>query len=540
MRFLSQPCEGEERKTSRATKTRGWQRLLNLRKPGIFSAPPCGRRQALGLLATLWAAGCGHEPDIQFISQTKPPPVQLVQPRPRNIVRIVGQPSFIESFERTSIYNKPTAYIQRWNVDIGDRVKKDEPLATLFAPERLEELETRKADVMLDRERIDLAKEVVEVARAEVTSAEARLKEAEAIIYKYDAEVTRWQTECDRLKRQVDRVVVNSGVLFESTNQLESSVAARDKARATIKTAQAEVGAARARLGKAEVDVRVAEATLKVADYQEQSAQAWVNYLTLKAPFAGVVSVRNANTFDIVLPATGDPTAYYLSPDISTSAAAPIYVVDRLDIVRIFLDIPEQDANFVNIGTKASVLARAFRDTELPAKVTRVSWALNMKSRTLRAEVDLPNPERQLLPGMYAYVKVVIERPNVLALPLDALVYNGQQTLCWLYENGKAVQAELETGVSDDRWIEVTNRRPPVAPEAPADSVAWTPISGTEQVILGDLSGVTDGGAVEIAPATATTRPESEPSPPNEQPEMRRSPGETPVPETSSPAKPGS
>ena len=65
------------------------------------------------------------------------------------------------------------------------------------------------------------------------------------------------------------------------------------------------------------------------------------------------------------------------------------------------------------------MLARAFRDTELPATVTRTSWALNMKSRTLRAEVDLPNPESQLLPGMYAYVKVIIERPDVQALPLD-------------------------------------------------------------------------------------------------------------------------
>ena len=87
-------------------------------------------------------------------------------------------------------------------------------------------------------------------------------------------------------------------------------------------------------------------------------------------------------------------------------------MVDRLDIVRVFVDIPERDANFVTVGTKATVLARAFRDTELPATVTRVSWA-KMKSRTLRAEVDLPNPDSQLLPGMYAYVKVIIERPHV-------------------------------------------------------------------------------------------------------------------------------
>ena len=235
-----------------------------------------------------------------------------------------------------------------------------------------------------------------------------------------------------------------------------------------------------------------------MADSEEKYAKAWVDYLTLTAPFPGVISARNANTFDFVLPTTGDPTAFYLSPDIAPGGtAAPIYVVDRLDIVRIFVDIAERDANFVNIGTKVSVLARAFRDKELPATVTRVSWALNMKSRTLRAEVDLPNPGSQLLPGMYAYVKVIIERPNVTALPLDALEYSGDQTFCRLYVSGKAVRTELETGISDDKWIEVTNRRPPVDPEAPRDKVPWTPIDGTEQVLMGDdLSGLADDAPV--------------------------------------------
>ncbi len=298
--------------------------------------------------------------------------MQLIQPQSRKIVRVVGQPSFIESYERTSIYPKPTAYILKWIVDIGDKVKKVDVLATLFAPELVEELGTKKAGVVLDRERIALAEEMVEVARADVKAAEARLKEAEAILDKYEAEVARWDTEVKRLTDQVSRVVINALVLFESTNQLKSSIAARDKAKATIRRARAELIAARATLVKDEVDVRVAEAALKVAESEEKYAKAWVDYLTLTAPFPGVITARNANTFDFVLPTTGDPTAFYLSPDISPSGtAAPIYVVDRLDIVRIFVDIPERDANFVHIGTKATVLARAFRDKELPATVTR-------------------------------------------------------------------------------------------------------------------------------------------------------------------------
>jgi HlyD family secretion protein len=462
-----------------------------------------GRALALFLTAALAASGCRREPEITFNRSTKPPAVRLLEPQERHIVRVVGQPSFIETYERTSIYPKPIAFIDKWNTDIGDKVKKDDVLATLFAPELVEELRTKQALVALDRERIALAKEVVEVDKADVQAAEARLSEAEQILAKYQSEVDRWQTEVDRLERQVSRGVVDRRVLLESTNQLKSSTAMRDRAKATIKRAKAELLAAEARLEKAKVDVRVAEAMLKVAENEEQYAAAWVGYLTITAPFPGIISARNANTFDIVLPTTGDPSAFYLSPDIAPSGtAAPIFVVDRLDVVRIFVDVPEQDANFVGVGTKASVLARAFRDREIPATVTRAAWALNQKSRTLRVEIDLPNPQSQLLPGMYAYVKLFIDRPHVLAIPVEALELSNDQAFCWVYDAGNAKRIELETGASDDEWIEVTNRRPPKPPEEPPGEYPWTPIDGTEQVILGDLASLRERGPVEVVRAS--------------------------------------
>ena len=224
--------------------------------------------------------------------------------------------------------------------------------------------------------------------------------------------------------------MVDARILEESTNQLKSATAARDFAKATIKKADAELLSKRAALAKAEVDVKVAEADLKVAESEERRLKAWVGYLTLTAPYDGVITARNANTFDFVLPNTGDPSANYRTPGLSPSgSAAAIYVVDRTDIVRIFVDVPEQDANYIHIGTKASVLAKAYRDEPIPATVTRTSWALNMKSRTLRAEIDIKNPGSQLLPGMYAYAKVIIERPGVHALPEEAVTYVERQGL---------------------------------------------------------------------------------------------------------------
>ncbi len=250
--------------------------------------------------------------------------------------------------------------------------------------------------------------------------------------------------------------------------------------------------------------MKVAEADLKVAESETRRLKAWVDYLTLTAPFPGVITARNANTFDFVLPSTGDPSANSRAPHLSPSgSAAPIYVVNRTDIVRIFVDVPEQDANYVQIGTKATVVAKAYRDHAIPAVVTRTSWALNMKSRTLRAEIDLPNPNSELLPGMYAYAKVIIERPNVRALPMSVLNYSGEKTYCWTHQNGHAVRTEVQTGISDGEWIEVTNR---LLPSADGEVDPWVPIDGTEQVILGDFSILADGAPVDVGPATDGTK----------------------------------
>ncbi len=466
------------------------------------------------LLAALAAPGC-HDEENHYKSVGEPPTVRLVQPQVRDIVRVVGQPSFTQSYERSSVYPKMNAYILNWIADIGDKVKKGDVLANLFAPELVADHGTKKATVALDQERIALANAVVTVAEADVEAAEARLDEARAELAGYQAEAERWDSQTKRLDTELKRGVVNPQDVLQTTNRWKACLAFRDAAAATVLKADAELLSRRAALSQAKVDVTVAEADLDLAKSEEKRLQAWVDYLVLPAPFDGVIVARNANTFDFVLPTTGDPSAYRRGPYLSPGgAAAPIYVVDRIDIVRIFVDIPEAYANYVHIGSKATVLVRAFRDQPIPGTVTRTSWALDIQSRTLRAEIDLLNPGSQLLPGMYAYGKVTIERPGVRALPVSALMHLGDKTIlqvgersfCWMYENGHAKRIEVETGVSDGEWIEVTNRRTPGSGAASTGDKPWTPIDGTEQIILGNLSILTEGGPVTEAKAITRTK----------------------------------
>jgi len=471
------------------------------------------RRSLLGIslpLAALMASGCGHKDESHHESASKPPTVKIVYPEVRTIIRYVGQPSFIEAYERTSIYPKLTGYIEKWIVDIGDKVKKGQMLAKLFVPELVEDFGTKKATVILDEQRVDMAKKVVEVADADVKAARARLEEAQSILAKYQAEADRWETEVKRLTREVSRGVIAPQILLESTNQFKSSTAARNAAKASIRTAEADVQSYEAKYGKARVDVGVASADLSVATSEAKRIEAWVGYITLAAPFDGVIVARNANTFDFVQPSSGDPTAEMRAPYRSPSGmSAPIYVVDRTDIVRIFVDIPEQDANYVHIGTTATVLAKGYRDEPIKGTVTRTSWALNIKSRTLRAEIDLPNPNSQLLPGMYAYANVVIERPNVRAVPVAATTHSGDKTFCWMYDNGHAKQTEIRTGVTDGEYIEVTSLSLSKDLKETKVDQPWVSFVGSEQVIVGDLSVLTDGGPVEVNKSSGEVKGEN-------------------------------
>jgi RND family efflux transporter MFP subunit len=457
---------------------------------------PLAALLALGPAVIL--AGCDRKAPATTAKAPGSRAVHAVPVARRTIERTVMQPGRVDAFEQTSIYPKMTAYLEKWNVDIGDRVKKGQVLATLFVPELLEEHRTKQADVALAGKLVAQSEKALEVADAEAKAAEAELAEAKANLGVYQAAVDRWKSEVARLAKDVEAKVVSRQVLDESARQLAASTSSRDAAQSAIDASSAALLAKQAAVSKAAVDIEVQQAQRNVAESEERRLAALVGYLELTAPYDGIVVARTANTGDFVLPATGDPSASMMAADTSAAKASPIYVVARTDILRVFVDIPERDANHVAKGTKAQVIARAYRDEEIEAEVTRTSWALNVASRTLRAEIDLPNPDEKLLPGMYAYGQVLIRRPDVFAIPLRALDARGEQSYCWLAQDGRATRFEIEVGVSDGSFIEVTNRRPAATPPGP-----WAPFDGSEHVILGDLTTLEDGEAIAVEPPPA-------------------------------------
>jgi HlyD family secretion protein len=456
------------------------------------------------LIAGLVAAGltgCKSKPEADSKLLSGIPQVQVVKPVPRTIVRKIGQPSFVEAYEQTAIYPKFTAYLEEWCVDIGDRVKKNDKLAVLFIPELRKEYEQKKAMVKECEALVQQAKKLVAVQEANLKAAKSQVNLARANVGQSQALVRRWDSEVNRLAVMVKDRVVDKQVLAESERQLESNQASFTAAEAAVETALANELASQAHLEKAQVDVNVASARLEVAVADQDRLKALVGYLTLRAPYDGIIVSRNANTGDFVLPAGGDPSAAPRSSDQSAAKATPIYVVARTDVVRIYVDVAEADA--INIVCKidkeagdprplttGAVQVYSLNDTEIPGDVKRCSWALNFKSRTLRTEIDLPNTGANLRPGMYAFGKLVVNRPDVKAVPLAAVQEIGNQFGCYLHVGGKAVWTQVQTGVNDGTWIELQKKL--------VNSVA-VDFDGSEEVIVNNFSELSNGKQVKVS-----------------------------------------
>ncbi len=436
---------------------------------------------ALALLATV--GGCREKPQAPSSSTSVVPKVRAVKPEIRNLTHTVAQPGYVEAYEQTALYSKVSGFIKTFSVDIGQQVKKGEVLAEIFVPELEEELQRKQAQVQLDKQSIEHAQRLVQVAESDVQTAIARLHEAKANVGKFQAEVVRWESELKRLTQMVQERVVDRQVLDESLKQRDSAKSARDAAEAGVAAREAEKLSAEASVGKAKIDVEVARSKVQVSEADARQTAAMQSYTKVTAPYDAVVTVRNANTGDFVQAASGDKSA---------AKGAPIFVVARTDLFRLFVEVPEAFARYVHEGTKAMVRAEALNGLEIPAVVTRTSWSLEVKSRTLRTEIDLPAKDCDgLRPGMYVYGKVIVEQPQVHVLPLETLIVLGNQTYCYLLEDGKAVKTSVQRGISEGTWAEVLKKKV-------GDS--WTDFTGDEAVIAGDLSELADGEAVALVP----------------------------------------
>jgi RND family efflux transporter MFP subunit len=444
------------------------------------------------LLAGFVLAGCqpaeepganAAGPDTSVSARESLPKVTTIQPSRQPIVQTSTQPGRIEAFSRTPVHAKVGGYADRVLVDIGDRVtgplrdsngaitQPGQVLAVLSAPEIDEELRQKAAVVAQVEAEILQAEAAVRVAQSLAESALAGLQQATAGQERAEAVYERWTSEVTRMRNLAESQTVTAKLADEAEMQLKSADAARAEAQAQLRSAEAAVREAAVGVEKAEADVRAMHARLTVAGADRDRIAAMREYLTIRAPFDGIVTERHVDPGHLVQPSrNADET--------------PLFVVVQADKVRVFVDVPEAEAALVETGRPATIAINAAGSEPVAATVARTSWALQSGTRSLMCELDVPNADGRLRPGMFATVELrVAEAAEALVVPRTAIVAkDGQSFVVTVTADGTIRRIAVKTGIRSATEIEIVSG-----------------LTGAERVLTANAAAFQDGQKVETA-----------------------------------------
>jgi RND family efflux transporter MFP subunit len=308
-----------------------------------------------------------------------------------------------EPFQEIDVMAKVSGYIRQINVDIGDRVREGQALATLEIPEMQDDL--ARASAAIEEANADLATARDDLERAQSAHDAAHLSYARVLKVSSSEPGLVPQQEVDEIH-------------------------ARDL------VAEAQVSAAKSHIASCQQRIRVAQA-------DEARFKTMYQYAAITAPFAGVVTKRYANLGSLIQAGT-------------SSQALPVVRLSENGLLRLALPVPESAVPLIHLGEPVDVKVSALNRT-FPGRVARFSDQLDSSTRTMKTEVDVPNPTLTLVPGMYAEVDLITEQRNhVLSVPVEAVDGSGDAARVFAVRpSGEIEIVPIRLGVETARRVEI-------------------------------------------------------------------------------------
>jgi RND family efflux transporter MFP subunit len=277
-------------------------------------------------------------------------------------------------FQDVDLHAKVAGYIKTIYVDVGSHVKEGQTLAILEVPELAAELAGADAAVRRSRE---------EIRRAQ-------------------GDLTRAKSSYAAAHAMYDR-------LSQAAQQRPGLVAQQD-----VDDAQAKDLGGEAQVASAQAALDAAQQALEVAQATQTQYTALSDYTRITAPFAGVVTVRYADTGSLIAAGTS-----------SSTQSEPVVRLAQISVLRLVLPIPESIAGGIRLGDPIKVHVQALNQ-DYVGKVARFADALDEQTRTMHTEIDFQNTDGQLLPGMYVEATLTqAEKKQMLTVPLEAVEMNG-------------------------------------------------------------------------------------------------------------------
>lgn len=217
----------------------------------------------------------------------------------------------------------------------------------------------------------------------------------------------------------------------------------------------------------AKQDIDNADAAAKVAKAAYELAATRLGYARITAPFSGFITKR------------------YLDPGSSVTANnVTLFMLMDLNAMKVIVNVLEKDIPLIKEGKQAQVTVDAYPDKEFVGTVKRYAEAVDLSTRTMAVEVDVPNRDRLLKPGMFARVTMVVdEHPNALTVPTAAILSDDKGAYVFVTVSNMAKRIQVKPGAEQNARTEILNG-----------------LSGGENVVTTGQQFIKDGSAVSIQP----------------------------------------
>ncbi len=353
---------------------------LNIRRLGLIVAIAIVVLLAIGVFGRVQTYLAAEATQNGMKNEALPVRVALAKRETGDVN--VTLPAQTQPFAAASIYARATGYIAERRVDIGSRVRKGDLLVLISAPD---------TDAQLAQAQAQLAQ-----MQAALLEAQSSLKQAQA--NNHLAGLTKFRSQ----------TLVGEGWATRQT-------ADTDVANASVQTQS--VSTAQAGIGVAAANIQAQQATVN-------RLATLVGYEHVVAPFDGVITARRTDIGDLVQADSSGGTSMFDEQDD--------------DVIRASVYVPQAQAIGVHDGIEATVTVPEMPGQHFHGRVSRSAAAIDMDSRSMLTEVDIPNQDHRLRAGLYVQITFAVPRSHpTVTIPDAAVIFNGQGLMAATIADGR-------------------------------------------------------------------------------------------------------
>lgn len=347
-------------------------------------------------------------------------PIQISAVTFKPITHYVSLVGDIMPLMQVDLYPRISGYIETINVRLGDPVRKGHIIARIENTDYLQKIREAEAKVLQARAQL---LEIEKGTRIE------ELRQAEEAVRQAESRYNNAKIQKERIEALYKRGVISKKEFDLSEMEYTISEAQLESAREHLKLL---------REGARKEVRELARAKLKEAEAILDQEKLKFEYTKIRAPFTGEVARRYVDEGSLVSPST------------------PIVNIVHTESLKIIANILEKDIPYLKLGMKANIRVEAFPDKVFEGKIMNINSVLDLNTRTLQAEIHIPNKDHMLKPGMFARIDILLlENPKALVILKDALIEEGKEKYVFVLKGNKVAKRAISTGFEQGQFIEI-------------------------------------------------------------------------------------